>query len=130
MKGKEAQVIHFNQIRKAADLVQLVVGRSYRVVLVWIVVSRGQCVAVGFIKAERRRGRDLRKSLAAVCSEVEGGLPGPAVVGGLLHHKLTGTRALWRGGTDEKNIFSFNSRTLHRVTIIKSFKQRRCWSSK
>lgn len=70
MKGKEAQVIHFNQIRKAADLVQLVVGRSYCVVLVWIVVSRGQCVAVGFIKAERRRGRNLRKSLAAVCSEV------------------------------------------------------------
>lgn len=71
-------------------------------VLVWIVVSRGQCVAVGFIKAERRRGRDLRKSLATVCSEVEGGLPGPAVVGGLLHHKLTGTRALWRGGAPMK----------------------------
>lgn len=111
---------------KAADLVQVVVSRSYRVVLVWVVVSRGQCVAVGFIEAERRGGGDIGKSLAAVCGKVEGGLPGPALVGGLLHNKRTGTRALG----DEQNIFTFNFRSSHRVTVIESFTQRRRWSSK
>lgn len=70
---------------KGADVVQLEAGGSfYRVVLVWVVVSRGQCITIGFIKAERCRGWDSRKSPATVCGEVDGGLPGPAVISGLL----------------------------------------------
>lgn len=94
---KERKKKSFTSMKwKAADLIA--VDRFYRVVLVWIKVSRGQCVTVGFIQAERRGGWDLRKSPATVCGEIDGGLPGTTVVSGLLQNKLTGTRTLWRGG--------------------------------
>lgn len=95
---KRREVSHSNATKSCGSgAVWQLVAHFYRVVLVWIVVSRGQCVTIGFIKAKRRRGLDLRKSPATVRGEVDGGLPGPAVVSGLLQNKPTGTRALWWG---------------------------------
>lgn len=63
-------------------------------VLIGVVVSRGQRVAIGLVQAERRAGGDLREGPRTVCGEVEGGLPGLAPVAGPLDDKLAGTGAL------------------------------------
>lgn len=68
----------------------------YYVILVWICSSRGQCVAVCVIHPERCCRWDAWERFLTVCSQVESGLPRPAIVLCPLYNKGTGTRTLQR----------------------------------
>lgn len=86
------------------------------VILVWVWISRGQCVAVWFIQSERSCFEDAWKSFLTVCGQVESGLPGSAIILGPLYNKVTGTRTLQE---DEWRFQSSNSEITKNVKKTK-----------
>lgn len=73
---------------------------SYCVILVRVGSSRGQRVAVCLLQGQGGGGGDTRECSSTVCGQVEGRLPGPAVIQSPFYDHVTGTRTLQRN-TDQ-----------------------------
>ena len=88
---------------RGLSFISSIKAQSYHVVPVGAVPSRGQCFAVGLLQGGGRGRGDAREGRAAAGCQVEGGLPGPAVIQRSLDDHGVRTRTLW---TRQCDVFS------------------------